>query len=90
MLWSILTFMDRVPTKHGPGQPCIFRVVRVSGTIRKAEEEAIRQAKKLILAAKEEARLAKSSLTKAVYQKDDTVMNIRDYLSDEFMDEADG
>lgn len=30
----------------------MFRVVRVSGTIRKAEEEAIRQARRLILAAK--------------------------------------
>ena len=30
----------------------MFRVVRVSGTIRKAEEEAIRQARKLILQAK--------------------------------------
>jgi ribonuclease P/MRP protein subunit POP5 len=55
MLWSALTFMDAVPTKDGPGRPCIFRVVRVSGTIRKAEEEAIRQAKQLILAAKGEA-----------------------------------
>lgn len=47
--------MDRVPTKTGPGKPCVFRVVRVSGTIKKVEEEAIRRARLLILAAKDEA-----------------------------------
>lgn len=46
--------MKHVPTKQGPGIPCIFRVVRVSGTIKKVEEEAIRRAKSLILAAKDE------------------------------------
>ncbi|RDA86779.1 hypothetical protein CP532_6371 [Ophiocordyceps camponoti-leonardi (nom. inval.)] len=51
MLWAALTLMDHVPVKNG--RPCIFRVVRVSGTMRKVEEEAIRQARKLILAAKE-------------------------------------
>jgi ribonuclease P/MRP protein subunit POP5 len=38
--------MDTVPVKNG--KPCIFRVVRVSGTIRKAEEEAIRRAREMI------------------------------------------
>lgn len=51
MLWAALTLMDHVPVKDG--RPCIFRVVRVSGTIRKAEEEAIRQARALVLAAKD-------------------------------------
>lgn len=46
--------MKHVPTKQGSGLPCIFRVVRVSGTIKKVEEEAIRRAKQLILAAKDE------------------------------------
>lgn len=32
----------------------MFRVVRVSGTIKKIEEEAIRRARRLILAAKDE------------------------------------
>lgn len=52
LAWAALTFMDHVPVKDG--KPCIFRVVRVSGTIRKVEEEVIRRAKGLILAAKEE------------------------------------
>lgn len=50
MLWAALTMMDHVPVAGG--RPCLFRVLRVSGTMRKAEEEAIRQARQRILAAK--------------------------------------
>lgn len=42
--------MNSVPVKNG--QPCVFRVVRVSGTIRKAEEEAVRRARNLIFEAR--------------------------------------
>ncbi|KAI0459506.1 Rpp14 family protein [Xylaria acuta] len=49
-IWTALSFMNSVPVKNG--KPCVFRVVRVSGTIRKAEEEAIRRARKLIFEAK--------------------------------------
>ncbi|KAJ4312553.1 RNA-binding protein pop5 [Fusarium piperis] len=87
MLWSALTFMDHVPVKDG--RPCIFRVVRVSGTIRKAEEEAIRQAKKLILAAKEEPG-TKSSLTSALESQEEMVLDVTDESGDESMDDADG
>ncbi|POR39102.1 Ribonuclease P/MRP protein subunit POP5 [Tolypocladium paradoxum] len=52
MLWAALTLMDHVPVKDG--RPCVFRVVRVSGTMRKVSEEAIRQSRRIILAAKEE------------------------------------
>jgi len=44
--------MNRVPLRDG--RPCVFRVVRVSGTIRKVEEEAVRRAKLLVLAARDE------------------------------------
>ncbi|POS80703.1 Rpp14 family protein [Diaporthe helianthi] len=54
LVWAALTMMNQVPTKQGAGLPCIFQVVRVSGTIKKVEEEAIRRAKQLILAAKDE------------------------------------
>ncbi|KAM0438781.1 hypothetical protein ACHAPT_001540 [Fusarium lateritium] len=87
LLWSALTFMDHVPVHNG--RPCIFRVVRVSGTIRKAEEEAIRQAKMLILAAKEEPG-AKSSLTSALENQEEMVLDISDASGDESMDDADG
>jgi ribonuclease P/MRP protein subunit POP5 len=46
--------MTSVPVKDGEGKNCVFRVVRVSGTIRKAEEEAIRRARELILKARRE------------------------------------
>lgn len=46
--------MNRVPTKDGPGDACVFRVVRVSGTIKQVEHEAVRRARLLILAAKDE------------------------------------
>lgn len=35
-------------------RPCVFRVVRVSGTIKKCEQEAIKQARAAILRAKRE------------------------------------
>jgi ribonuclease P/MRP protein subunit POP5 len=44
--------MDAVPVKGG--KSCVYRVVRASGTIRKAEEEAIRLAREMILRAKRE------------------------------------
>lgn len=90
MVWAALTFLDHVPTRDGTGRSCIFRVVRVSGTIRKAEEEAIRQAKKLILAAKAEASSTKSTITEAPVAKDGIMLSVSDDSSDEAMDDADG
>ncbi|KXH32264.1 Rpp14 family protein [Colletotrichum nymphaeae SA-01] len=58
LVWAALTFMNRVPLKSGEGKPCTFKVVRVSGTIRKAEEEAVRQARQLVLAAKDSSAAA--------------------------------
>ncbi|KAM7217061.1 Rpp14/Pop5 family domain containing protein [Rhypophila decipiens] len=52
LVWAALSFMDSVPTRNG--RRCMYRVVRVSGTIRKVEEDAIRRARLLILAAKRE------------------------------------
>lgn len=45
--------MDHVPVHNG--KPCTFRVVHVSGTIRKAEEAAIRYGRDLMFAAKEQS-----------------------------------
>jgi ribonuclease P/MRP protein subunit POP5 len=50
--WAALSFMKTIPVKNG--RRCVFRVVRVSGTIRKAEEEAIRSAREMILRARRE------------------------------------
>ncbi|KAI2623707.1 Rpp14 family protein [Xylaria nigripes] len=51
-VWTALSFMNSVPVKNG--KPCVFRVVHVSGTIRKAEDEAIRRTRSLIFEAKGE------------------------------------
>lgn len=48
LVWAALTFMDSVPVRNG--KSCTFRVVHVSGTIRKVEEEAIRRARNLCFA----------------------------------------
>ncbi|KFY06917.1 hypothetical protein V492_07629 [Pseudogymnoascus sp. VKM F-4246] len=50
--WAALSMMNTVPVKEG--KKCVYRVVRVSGTIRKAEEEAIRRAREMMLRAKRE------------------------------------
>ncbi|KAI9375513.1 Rpp14/Pop5 family-domain-containing protein [Aspergillus egyptiacus] len=60
LVWAALTYMSRVPEMSDAGyskradaakltRPCVFRVIRVSGTIRKAEEEAVRRARREIV-----------------------------------------
>lgn len=88
MLWAALTMMDRVPVKDG--RPCTFKVVRVSGTIRKAEEEAIRQARTLILAAKSN-RLTGGFFTTMPNQEDNSMLeNVVDPIDEMDTDEDDG
>ncbi|KAF2721530.1 hypothetical protein K431DRAFT_206595, partial [Polychaeton citri CBS 116435] len=41
LLWAALSLITRLP--HPVNEPCVLQVVRVSGTIRKIEEEAIRR-----------------------------------------------
>ncbi|CAI7568891.1 unnamed protein product [Penicillium pancosmium] len=58
IVWSALTYMSHVPEPGSAAQkrpnggrerPCVFRVLRVSGTMKKAEEEAIRRARREIV-----------------------------------------
>lgn len=72
LVWAALTMMDRVPTKHGPGKPCIVRVVRVSGTIKKVEQEAVRRARLLILAAKDEMSGKESDALRSLFGSKDS------------------
>lgn len=53
LVWAALSFITRLP--HPVNQDCVVQVVRVSGTIRKAEEEAIKRAKQGILHARRDA-----------------------------------
>jgi ribonuclease P/MRP protein subunit POP5 len=50
--WAALSMMNSVPVKEG--KKCIFRVVRVSGTMKLAEKEVIRRARELALRARRE------------------------------------
>ncbi|KAJ9405497.1 hypothetical protein DTO045G8_6714 [Paecilomyces variotii] len=55
LVWAALTYISSIPASNrrsGPGsgaRSCVFRVVRVSGTMRKAEEEAIRRARREVV-----------------------------------------
>jgi ribonuclease P/MRP protein subunit POP5 len=61
--------MDRLPVPEEV--PCVCRVVHVSGTIRKVEEEAIRRARLLILQAQEGKSAAQSSdVLKSLFASD--------------------
>lgn len=51
MVWAALTFITHLPTKPA-GTPVVVRVLRVSGTIKKAEEEVIRRSQIIIKRAK--------------------------------------
>ncbi|KAG0653089.1 Ribonuclease P MRP subunit POP5 [Hyphodiscus hymeniophilus] len=96
LVWAALSFMTILPIKNG--KSCVFRVVRVSGTIRKAEEEAIQRARQLILKARREmAEQGDSTLDnmfgKADYGGDsmkDTLMVDREDSDEEDEDLSDG
>jgi ribonuclease P/MRP protein subunit POP5 len=64
LLWTALTMMDHVPVHNG--KPCTFRVVHVSGTIRKAEEAAIRCGRDLMFAAREQSGNKDSSVLETI------------------------
>lgn len=91
LVWAALTFMDKLPTNNG--KPCVFRVVRVSGTIRKVEEEAIRRAKMLMLAAEEEAAGRNSHALDNLFGRKATDMDVTMVSADDESgqsDDADG
>lgn len=50
MVWAVLTFITHLPKPID--LPVVIRVVRVSGTIKKAEEEVIRRSQQVIKRAK--------------------------------------
>jgi ribonuclease P/MRP protein subunit POP5 len=47
MVWAALCMTTRLP-KPLQATPCVFTVVRTSGTIRKAQDEAIRRAREAV------------------------------------------
>lgn len=74
MVWAALSFTTHLPLKSA-NLPCVIQVVRVSGTIRKAEEEAIRRARLQIRLAQ---RTTGGEANAAVQAVDDVVDGERD------------
>jgi ribonuclease P/MRP protein subunit POP5 len=54
LVWAALTYMTELPgNRREQSKKCVIQVVRVSGTIRKSEEEMLRRNKRDIVRAKE-------------------------------------
>jgi ribonuclease P/MRP protein subunit POP5 len=54
LAWAALTFVTELPAARkgaAAGEKCVLRVVRVSGTIKKVEEEAVRRARRIMILA---------------------------------------
>ena len=66
MVWAALTFITRLP--RPVDAPVVVKVVRVSGTIKKAEEEVIRRAKMIIRRAKTSDGQAKDDVLQGVFK----------------------
>lgn len=49
LVWAALSFVTQIP--GGRPERCVVQVVRVSGTIKKVEEEAVRLARRSIVRA---------------------------------------
>ena len=58
VVWAALTYINELPgIRRGEvGKQCVIQVVRVSGTIRKSEDELLRRAKKDLARAKAEEK----------------------------------
>lgn len=69
LLWAALSFMHKVPLEtKGEGMDCVFQVVKVSGTIRKVEEEAIKRARDVVERARKEAGEVSEKLLVSMYE----------------------
>ena len=74
LVWAALSFTTKLP----PGaKPCVMRVVRVSGTIRKAEEEAIRRARDSALRAQQALNSASAVGIPDVDMEDAAISSLR-------------
>ncbi|KAG4030607.1 hypothetical protein MFRU_011g00660 [Monilinia fructicola] len=79
VVWAALSLMNSLPIKNGKN--CVFRVVRVSGTIRKAEEEAIRRAREMILKARRDVgEQSESTLERMFGAKKETAESAKDVM----------
>jgi ribonuclease P/MRP protein subunit POP5 len=70
--------MNRVPIKDGKN--CVFQVLRVSGTMRKAEQEAIRRARDIILQARQDTERNANTTLDSIFGKDQAEEDATDLL----------
>ncbi|KAF7947800.1 hypothetical protein EAE96_008879 [Botrytis aclada] len=88
IVWATLSLMNSLPIKNG--RNCVFRVVRVSGTIRKAEEEAIRRAREMILKARRDlGEQSESTLEKMFGTKGAMAESAKDVMMVDAVDSED-
>lgn len=84
--------MDSIPGKNG--KKCVYRVVRVSGTMRKAEQEAVRRAREIILKARRELGERSESSLDGIFGAETLADSLNDVTmvdgSDAEDDESDG
>lgn len=64
LVWAALTFITKLPKPIE--EACCIRVVRCSGTIKKAEEEAVRRAREFIVRARLQGGGGMEGVEKAV------------------------
>ena len=94
LVWAALSFVTKIP--NPVNQPCVVQVVRVSGTIKKSEEEAIRRARSIILHARKTESVSSSittgftvlpsNLNQSSLDHDDVVHDIEDGIGDDDID----
>ena len=65
-------------TRQAQARSCVMQVLRVSGTIKKSEEEAIRRARAAILKAKDEATGSATEGLNAILGQPDAAPGIGD------------
>ncbi|KAJ5643436.1 uncharacterized protein N7484_005943 [Penicillium longicatenatum] len=99
LVWSALTHMSHVPSTGGDASQkrpnggrergCVFRVLRVSGTMKKAEEEAIRRARREIVRVRgvEEKGVLGDLVSGAGAGKNMVMQSVVDVSDDEMEDE---
>lgn len=79
LVWAALSFVTKVPKPVDAA--CVIQVVRVSGTIKKSEEEAVRRARVHIVRARR-ARAASSSLTTGLPADEDEDLDMTNGIED--------
>lgn len=100
LVWAALSLMNWVPIKDG--KSCVFRVIRVSGTIKKAQEEVIRRAREMLVNTRREMGEQTDSMLDNIFgnavdhAKEDTTTNCMrevdrsDSEGDEELSDSDG